>query len=356
VNRLAFITTLVLLSLVVTMGLACTGPATAPSPKPAAAPSPVQTAWPKAIRITSPAVGTSANVYAAALAGIVEKNTKVIVTPQPTSGGAEAAELFAKGEAEMAIANGYALQSVYLGRAGFTKAPDRIRWFTGAYKTVVQFIVRADSGIKTVTDLKGKRCMFDRPADSTYADAYKAVLKAYGMTEKDVTIMPSLGPRESAQALREKTADATMVYSAPPIPEYVEMDRTVPVRLLPIDPDKQAQVLKDVSYDSMAVIKGGTYSGSPNDTPALSMDAPIVVAKGLPDDFVYAAVKAVVTNFADLQAAHAMFKTWKPADLAANSLLPFHPAVLKYYKEAGFVTPEIEQKHNEWLKAMGQQN
>lgn len=334
-------------------------PSVVPAPKPTAAPTPAvkpptPTTWPKAIRLTTPAVGTSANVYGATVSAIIERNTKVIVTPQPTSGGAEAAQLFAKGEAEMTIANGFVLQSIYFGREGFTKAPDRMRWFSGAYKTVVHFIVRADSNIKTFADLKGKRCMFDRPADTTYADAYRAVLKAYGISEKDVTIMPSLGPKDSAQALRERTADASLVYSAPPVPEYVELDRTIPICLLPIAPDKQAQILKDIPYENIVIIKGGTYRGTPTDTPALSMDAPICIARQLPDDFVYAATKAVVTNFADLQAAHAMFKTWQPAELAAISLVPFHPAVLKYYKEAGFITPEMEQKHNDLLKQMNQ--
>lgn len=331
-------------------------PTSAPKPAATAAPAAAPASWPKAIRITSPAVGTSAAVYAATVSGIVEKSTKVIVTPQPTSGGAEAAQLFAKGESEMAIANGFVLQSIYVGREDYTKAPEKIRWFSGAYKTVVHFLVRADSDIKTFADLKGKRCMFERPADSTYSDAYKAVLKAYGMTEKDVTIMQSLGPKESSQALREKMADAALVYSAPPIPQYMELDRTTPIRLLAIPQEKQAQVLKDVPYTSIVMIKGGTYSGTPADTPALYQDAPIVIARALPDDFVYAAIKAVVTNFADLQAAHAMFKTWKPADLAVNTLLPFHPSVLKYYKEAGFITPALEQKHNELLKQMNQSN
>jgi len=91
-------------------------------------------------------------------------------------------------------------------------------------------------------------------------------------------------------------------------------------------------------------------------TSALAILAPITIARQLPDDFAYAAIKGVVENFADLQAAHARFKKWQPADLALNPMVPFHPGVLKYLKEAGLITPETEQKHNELLKSMNQES
>ena len=329
--------------------LACAQPAPSPTAKPAA-----PTAWPKAIRLTTPAIGTSLAVYGATVAGIIEKVTKVVVTPQPTTGGLEAAQLFASGQAEMTAANAYDIQSNYIGRENYTKATDRARMFAGAYKSVMHIVVRADSKINTIADLKGKRCMFLRPGSPAHNDPYIYGLKAYGLTEKDIVLMPALGPRDAAQALKEGTADATMQLSAPPSTEFMELDRAVPIRLLPIEPGKQAEILKDIPYMYIFTIKGGTYSGTPGDTPALALDAPICIARQLPDDFAYAAIKAVIENFADLQGGHAMFKNWQPKDLPENPAIPFHPGVFKYYKEKGLLTPETEKKHNELLKWMNQ--
>lgn len=355
-RKLVFIAMSIVLLAGLVLSLACAQPAPAPAPKPTTTPVSPPAAWPKMIRMTTTAIGGAMHVYGVTVASIIEKNTKVVVTPQPTSGGLEAAELFAKGESEMVATDGYSTQATYMGFQGYTKAPERTRGFSGAYKSAVHFIIRADSKIYKFTDLKGKRCMFIRPGFPLWFDVYTAVFKAYGMTEKDVVMMPALGYREAAQALREGTADATLQYSALPSPEFAELDRTVPIRLIPIDPDKQAQILKDVPYEYMGVVKGGIYSGTPNDTPALWIDSWISIARHLPDDFAYAAIKAVVGNFADLQAAHAMFKKWETKDLAINPVVPFHPGVLKYYKEAGFATPETEQKHNDLLKQTNQKS
>lgn len=371
-NKLFYLSLSILLMGVLILGsLSCAKPAPAPAPTPAPAPAPAPKpapaptpapapapapAWPKAIRLTTPSIGTSLAVYGATVAGIIEKNTKVVVTPQPTTGGLEAAQLFAGGEAEMCAANAYDVQSTYTGRQNYTKATDRARFFSGAYQSVMHIVVRADSKIYTFADLKGKKCMFFRPGSPPHNDPYLASLKAYGMTENDLTIVPALGPTDAVQALKEGMADATMQLSTPPNPQFLELDRTIPVRLVPIEPAKQAQILKDIPYMYIVTIKGGTYKGTPDDTPALALDAPISIARQLPDDFAYAAIKAVIENFADLQAGHAMFKTWKPADLAANPAVPYHPGVLKYYKEAGLLTPEMEQKHNELLKLMDQKS
>lgn len=353
----------ILLSLVLVFGLSlslsCAKPAPTPTPAPAPAPKPSPppspaVAWPKAIRITTPAIGGALYVYGATVAGIIEKNTKVIVTPQPTTGGMEAAELFAKGEADMVATDGYSTLALYAGKPNYTKVTDKMRGFSGAYKAAVHFIVRADSKIYTIADLKGKRAMFIRPAFPLWIDVYTAAFKAYGMTEKDVTMMPALAYREAAQALKEGTADATLQYAAPPSPEFAELARTVPIRILPIPADKQAQILKDVPYEYIGIIKGGTYNGTPDDTPTLYIDSWISLAKQLPDDLAYAAIKAVVENIADLQAAHAMFKVWQPKDLAANPIIPYHSGALKYYKEKGLLASEAEKKHSDMLKEMNQ--
>jgi len=343
IKRCVVIVMSILLLLGLSLPLACAEPA--PTAE-----------WPNAISLTTPKVGTTLNVYGSAVAGIIEKSTGVVVTPQPCTGGLEAIQLLAAGESDMGAANAYDTLSTYIGREKYTKATDRVRFFSGAYASVYHVVVRADSGIKTFADLKGKRCMFLRPGSPPHNDPWMVSLKAYGMTDADITVMPSLSPKDSAQALKEGTADAAGFLSAPPNSVYLELDRTVPIHLLPIEPNNQAQILGDIPYMQLTTIKGGTYTGTPADTPALVILAPISIARQLPDDFAYAAIKGIIENFADLQAAHARFKTWQPADLALNPVVPFHPGVLKYLKEAGLITPETEQKHNELLKSMDQKS
>lgn len=296
-------------------------------------------------------------VYGATAASIIEKYTKVVVTPQATSGGLEAAQIFAKGESQMCATDGYSLLQLYLGgKAPYIQATERVRLFSGAYRAFVHFLVRADSNINSFADLKGKRCMFQRPGFALFMEVYPVVLKAYGLSESDVTLMPELGYKESASALREKRADCIMQYSAPPAPEFLELSRAVPVRQLPIDPDKQAQILKEVPYEYIDKVLAGTYDGITKDTPALWIGSWLGIAKDLPDDFVYAAAKALVEHIDELRAAHAMFSKWQPQEIPANPLQPYHAGAFKYYKDAGLVKPEWEKKHLEMLKLKNQES
>lgn len=296
-------------------------------------------------------------VYEVAVAAIIEKNTGVVVTPQPATGGLEAQQLFSKGESQMYATSCYDVLHGYLGDKPdyCLPATDRIRWFAGGYGSAAHFLVRADSDIKTFADLKGKKCMFDRPGMAIWWQVFPNVLKAYGLSTDDIVIMPALGYRESMQALKEGTADATLQYSAVPGPAFKEAALTRPLRVLPIEPDKQAEILKAIPFEHIEIIPGGTYEGTPDDTPALFVWCPLIMDKTLPDDFAYESIKAVIDNFEELQAAHALFKTWKPIDLAADPAVPYHAGVLKYYKEAGMMKPEWEKKHNDMLKLMKQE-
>jgi len=347
-----------ILASVVSLSLACSQPAPAPTPAPAPAPAPGpdKSDWPKAITITTPGSGGLLAIYGGVVAAIIEKNTGVVATPQPTSGGQEAQELFVKGEADMWATNARDFIRGYLGDEPdkFTPSPDRIRWFSGAYNAAVHFPVLADSGIETFADLKGKRCMFDRPNAPNWWEVFPVILKAYGLTVDDITVMPALSYKDATQALKEGTADTTMQYGGPPIPLFAEMAQTHPIHLLPIEPDKQKEILDGIPFEYLDIIPGGSYKGEDNDTPALFIAAPIGIGADVPDSFAYEAIKAVVENFGELQGTHKNFSKWVPIDLAANPVVPYHAGVLKYYKEAGLMKPEWEQKHNELLKQMNQ--
>lgn len=312
--------------------------------------------WPKAIALTTAGVGSGMHIYGAAASALIEKYTKVVGAVQPCASSSEAIQLLAKGEAQMATGNAVDSLYVYTGVAPFIKAPETVRGFTGAYRANAHFIVRADSRIKTFADLKGKKAMFQRPGQPTFEQAYPAILKAYGLTVKDLTIMPALGYNEAAQGLKEKTADVFFHWAAPPGPAFLDLARAIPIRILTVDKEKMPGILKEVPFLTDGWIKGGTYSGEPNDVYTLVNISWLIIAKKMPDDFAYAALKAMAEHIPDLEATHAMFKGWTPKDLAADPVIPYHAGVFKYYKDTGVMTPAWEQKHFDMLKKMGQQN
>lgn len=349
----SIISLLLLVSLVL---VACSPQTTSPTPatqKPAATGTPVAASpsWPKTITITTPSTGTGLNIYGGAIATMIERYTKVVAVVQPTTSGEESAAAFGRGDSEMSGAGGLSFRALYQG-----KGADLVRGLSGAYFAVYQIGVRSDSNIRTIADLKGKRCMFSRPGQPDYELIWPAVLKAYGMTEKDIVLMPALTQKDAAQALIEKTADAFLQCASMPQVTFLELDRSVGLRLLPIDPDKIKAIQKELSWPGSITVPAGLYKGTTVDTPALLIRSWFTAKKSLPDDFMYAVAKAMIEHISELKAAHAQFKDWTPQDLLADSVVPFHAGAFKYYKEAGLVTPELQQRQNDILKQMNQVN
>ena len=79
----------------------------------------------------------------------------------------------------------------------------------------------------------------------------------------------------------------------------------------------------------------------------------ILVDQDLEEQLVYNIVKAVFENIDKLRASHPSMKEFSLDMATIGSLVPFHPGAVKYYKEQGVWTAELEAKQQERLKALG---
>jgi uncharacterized protein len=91
---------------------------------------------------------------------------------------------------------------------------------------------------------------------------------------------------------------------------------------------------------SPSVVPAGTYTSLKTDYPTIGMYNFAVAHKDLPDDLVYAIVKAVFDKHDLLVAAHSSAKETLAANVTKNSVLPFHRGAVRYYKEIGVALPD----------------
>src|SRR5690606_8581085 len=83
----------------------------------------------------------------------------VKATAQVTKASAENMNLLQAGRGELALALADTVSDAWNGsvEAGFPKKLDKLRGLSGTYNNYVQIVASADSGIKSLDDLKGKR-------------------------------------------------------------------------------------------------------------------------------------------------------------------------------------------------------
>jgi TRAP transporter TAXI family solute receptor len=133
------------------------------------------------------------------------------VSVQATKASAENLNLLQAGKGEVAFTLGDALSDAYKGdaEAGFATPLKRLRGIAGIYPNYIQIVASADSGIKTLADLKGKRVSVGAPKSGTELNA-RAVLKAAGLSYKDLAKVEYLPFGESVELMKNRQLDVTL--------------------------------------------------------------------------------------------------------------------------------------------------
>ena len=108
-------------------------------------------------------------------------------TAQVTKATAENLNLLQAGRGEIAFTLGDALSDAWKGDAdaGFTKKLDKLRGISATYNNIIQIVANAESGIKTLEDLKGKRISVGAPKSGTELNA-RAIFEAAGLSYQDM--------------------------------------------------------------------------------------------------------------------------------------------------------------------------
>jgi TRAP transporter TAXI family solute receptor len=198
-------------------------------------------------------------------------------------------------------------------------------------------VARADSGIATFQDLKGKRVNVGNPGSGQRA-TMEVVLDAIGWSDSDFALASELKPAEQAAALGDNKVDAIIYTVGHPNGSIQEATSTVESKLIPVTGEAIDKLVADNPYYAKAVIPGGMYAGTPDDVETFGVKATFVTSADVPDDVVYEVVKAVFDNFDRFKGLHPAFANLKPEDMISDGLsAPLHPGAEKYYKEKGMM-------------------
>lgn len=254
------------------------------------------------------------------------------VTVQATKASVENLNLLQAGRGELAFTLGDSLTQAWSGveEAGYKAPLKKLRTVSAIYSNYIQIVATADSGIKTLADLKGKRVSVGAPKSGTELNA-RAIFKAAGLSYDDMKVQ-YLPFGESVELMKNKQLDATLQSAGLGVSSLRDLASTDDIVIIPISADVIAKTGDAAYYAS--VVPADTYKGQTTDVPTAAVRNYLVTHEGVPADVVYAMTKAMFANLADLQAAHSAAKGITLAD-APKSPIPLHPGAEKFYREAG---------------------
>ncbi len=198
-------------------------------------------------------------------------------------------------------------------------------------------VARADSGIKTFTDLKGKRVNIGNPG-SGQRGTMDVVMAALGWSKSDFALASELKSSEQAQALCDNKIDAMVFTVGHPSGSIKEATTSCASVLVPVTGPEIDKLVSDNDYYRKATIPGGMYTGTDSDTETFGVGATFVSSTAVSDDVAYVIVKAVFENFDQFKKLHPAFANLDPKEMIKDGLsAPLHDGAVKYYKEKGWM-------------------
>ncbi len=258
----------------------------------------------------------------------------LIAVAQTTKGSVENLEAIGSGVLESGLAQADIAYWAFTGTGAFEKtgALENLRAIANLYQEGLHVIVRADSDIQTMPELKGKRVALGEKGSGSLLTA-RMVLKAYGLSEK--RLKPeylALGP--AADRLLAGEVDAIITVGGSPLPAVADLAERLPIRLLPISGEPIQKLREEYPFLIVDVVPSGTYRGVPS-TVTLGVGALLLVSADMDPDLVYGITRALWHKSTRklLDESGPLGRKIREETALNGIPVPLHPGAERYYTE-----------------------
>jgi TRAP transporter TAXI family solute receptor len=255
---------------------------------------------------------------------------------QVTKASVENLNLLQAGRGEIAFSLGDSLSDAWKGdeEAGFKAPLKKLRTIAAIYPNYIQIVANADSGIKTLADLKGKRIAVGAPKSGTELNA-RAIFKGAGLSYKDFAKVEYLPFGESVELMKNRQLDATLISAGLGVAAIRDLATSVKIVIVSVPADVVAKI-GEAAYQA-GTVPANTYNGQTEAVSTVAIQNFLVSHEGVSTDAAYKMTRAIFDNLPDLQAAHAAAKAITRENAAKAPPAPLHPGAEKYYREVGLI-------------------
>jgi len=269
------------------------------------------------------------------LAAAISEVGELQIRPQELANTADYIPLVNAGDIEFGIANVVQLTYAVNGTGMSEGRPNsNLKMVATLMPFRSAYIVRKDSDIKSVEDLKGRRVpVFADKALGDYVTKGYFANANMSLDQVDGVAVPNF-PRMWA-SFAEGSADvAIVVVGAANSREY---DASFGIRYLSFEntPEALARTRKFLPQMYLQEMPAGSVPGIDKPTNVNVFDYTLFAGKDVSDDMVYKSVKALWEKEADLLAAGPFWNGFMKEKMSTPLGLAYHPGAIKFYKEMG---------------------
>lgn len=292
------------------------------------------------VSISTTPSGSFTNSAGAAMAKVISEKTRIraVIQAQALQGHVPVNA----GAAEFGMSNSFDATFYVTGTGEYEGQGEHknLRLIGSLIPYRVAMHVRADSDIRQLADLKGKRVSGGFNAQKTIRRIIEAHLANAGLSYKDVSEV--LTPNVSRSAEDFTAGRTDVLFFAIGSAAVKQAAASVGgLRVLPIDASedavKRVQAVLPGSY-VVEVKPAPALDGITEPTKLVAFDMVFFAHHKVPDDVAYAVTKALHENKEALTATFRPFGLFDPGKMAKPVLgMEFHPGAVKYYREVGLL-------------------
>ena len=254
------------------------------------------------------------------------------VTAEATKGSQENIRRLIRGELDLALSNsgisyfaarGEGWDQVYPVRTVMTLAPN-----------IALFITPESSGIRTVSDLRGKRVLLG-PAGAGFHFFLRPLLEAHGLTYDDLTELNS-GQSAAVSMLADGSAAAAFLGGAVPTSSITQASSSQDIFFVPFAEEAMEQVTSQFELFRRGTIAAGTYRGQEQDFHGLDVGSMhLITSADHSEDLIYELTKTIYENRDKVTEKHAAGRAINPGNVVRDTGTEFHPGAVRFYREIG---------------------
>lgn len=255
------------------------------------------------------------------------------VTAESTKGTQENIRRLHAGELDFALANA-AITYFAIRGEGKWEQPQAVKVVMTLAPNVAFFLTPEDSGVRTVSDLMGRRVVVG-PAGAGFEYFVGPILQAHGVTYDDFV------PLHNTQAgavdmLADGSAVAAFLGGAVPTASITQATAGQSIYFIPFVESAVEELVSRYPFFDRVTVPAETYRGQVEPFFGLNVGSMhLITAAEAAEDLVYEVTQILWENRSEVVEKHAAGRAIQPEVVVRDTGAEFHPGAIRYYREIG---------------------
>lgn len=307
------------------------------------------------LKMSTIAPGSSAYLTMTTMATMINQAQKDFEIKVDATGAATKHMIdLAQGKIDICMNSPVVYSLMKAGKAMYSKLKDSpelaknlrlLFWFPYGQYHVVTY---ADSGIKTLSDIRGKRVFLGPPGGGAWNAARQWIEVTTGMKPNEDFDNVKGSWSSAFQGFQDRQFDVYVAGGIAPFPQVEQLSVTSKLHLLGLnkeefDANKEAQEICTRPGREVGIIPDGTYGDgvdNKGDVYTLGSMVGVSVNKSMDADTAYQLTKLFWEETKKHGDTHPWLKNLSTEYAIQNGGMLLHPGSIKYYEEQGLAIPE----------------